>query len=232
MNPISTGSAAWPSLVRELLEAGFLLHGDGADPRAETCRFRHLNPLLDGDSLAFRPAAPESPLTSGTCCAASDPVRKDGGGLARGWTGPLATRAVIKVSAADKARTACGRSPCPRFDSQVTPMLAAFRKGRLERDCVWRGALSGSPSANGMPELHKLTPGARRIAGTTGLQSRGPLSDPTVIEAHVRRHRSNGAMPPTISSPESAGGPRMICQTVAPMAISIRTLTAGINLPP
>lgn len=137
-------------LVRELLEAG-LLHGDvltlGADSLADFAT----EPFLEGDALAFRPAASES-LDLDVLRAASDPVAKDGG--LRVLDGPLG-RAVIKVSAV-KPEHRVVEAPALVFDSQDA-MLAAFREGRLERDCVAVVRFQG-PMANGMPELHKLTP--------------------------------------------------------------------------
>ncbi|MCH8521938.1 phosphogluconate dehydratase [Glycocaulis sp.] len=137
-------------LVRELLEAG-LLHGDvltlGADSLADFAT----EPFLAGDALAFRPAATES-LDRDVLRPASDPVAKDGG--LRVLDGPLG-RAVIKVSAV-KPEHRVVEAPALVFDSQDA-MLAAFREGELERDCVVVVRFQG-PMANGMPELHKLTP--------------------------------------------------------------------------
>jgi phosphogluconate dehydratase len=62
---------------------------------------------------------------------------------------------VIKVSAVPEDRHII-EAPARVFDSQEA-MLAAFKAGEMERDMVvvvrWQG-----PRANGMPELHKLTP--------------------------------------------------------------------------
>lgn len=64
-------------------------------------------------------------------------------------------RAIVKVSAvAPEHRTI--RAPARVFDSQEA-MLEAFRAGKLHGDFV--AVIRGQgPSANGMPELHKLTP--------------------------------------------------------------------------
>ncbi|WP_337877864.1 phosphogluconate dehydratase [Caldimonas sp.] len=64
-------------------------------------------------------------------------------------------RAVIKTSAVPEDRHVV-EAPARVFDSQED-MLAAFNRGELERDVVVVVRFQG-PRANGMPELHKLTP--------------------------------------------------------------------------
>jgi phosphogluconate dehydratase len=64
-------------------------------------------------------------------------------------------RAVIKVSAVPEDRHTV-EAPARIFDSQEA-MQAAFKAGELERDVVVVVRFQG-PQANGMPELHKLTP--------------------------------------------------------------------------
>ena len=64
-------------------------------------------------------------------------------------------RAVIKVSAVPADRHVV-EAPALVFDTQEE-MLAAFEAGELERDFVAVVRFQG-PRANGMPELHKLTP--------------------------------------------------------------------------
>jgi phosphogluconate dehydratase len=62
---------------------------------------------------------------------------------------------VIKVSAVPEDRHVI-EAPARVFDSQ-DELQQAFKAGELDRDVVcvvrWQG-----PRANGMPELHKLTP--------------------------------------------------------------------------
>jgi phosphogluconate dehydratase len=62
---------------------------------------------------------------------------------------------VIKVSAVPDDRHVC-RGPGARV-RQPGSLLAAFNAGELERDVVAVVRFQG-PQANGMPELHKLTP--------------------------------------------------------------------------
>jgi phosphogluconate dehydratase len=64
-------------------------------------------------------------------------------------------RANIKLSAVDRSRWTV-EAPCRVFAEQ-DDVIAAFRAGELERDCVVVVRFQG-PAANGMPELHKLTP--------------------------------------------------------------------------
>jgi phosphogluconate dehydratase len=64
-------------------------------------------------------------------------------------------RAVIKTSAVPDDRHVV-EAPALVFDSQEA-LLAAFKAGTLERDVVAVVRFQG-PAANGMPELHKLTP--------------------------------------------------------------------------
>src|SRR3546814_12583875 len=64
-------------------------------------------------------------------------------------------RAIIKTSAVAEDRWTT-EAPCRIFDDQ-NQVLAAFKAGELERDVVVVVRFQG-PRANGMPELHKLTP--------------------------------------------------------------------------
>jgi phosphogluconate dehydratase len=83
---------------------------------------------------------------------ATDPFSEEGGlKLLAGNCG----RAVIKVSSVPADRWVV-EAPALVFDSQEE-MLAAFAAGALERDFVAVVRFQG-PRANGMPELHKLTP--------------------------------------------------------------------------
>jgi phosphogluconate dehydratase len=137
-------------LIRELLSAGLLYQdvmtvaGRGLEHYAE-------EPWLDQQQLAWRPA----PETSGD----SDILRpfaqafSTTGGL-RLLTGNLG-RAVIKISAV-KAEHQRVEAPALVFNDQEE-VMAAFERGELERDFVAVVRNQG-PRANGMPELHKLTP--------------------------------------------------------------------------
>jgi phosphogluconate dehydratase len=83
---------------------------------------------------------------------AADPFSADGGlKLLKGNLG----RAVIKVSAV-KPEYRVVEAPAIVFDDQDA-LLAAFGRGELTRDFVAVVRFQG-PRANGMPELHRLTP--------------------------------------------------------------------------
>ena len=140
-------------LMRELLSAG-LLHGDvstvlgdsGLEPY--TC-----DPFLndDRDGVIWRPTAEESGNPD-IIRPASDPFSSHGGlQLLKGNLG----NSVIKVSAL-KAPQLKIKAPAVVFNSQ-DDLLDKFKAGELEKDFVAVVRFQG-PQANGMPELHKLTP--------------------------------------------------------------------------
>jgi phosphogluconate dehydratase len=139
-------------VIRELLDAG-LMHADVTTVDVGGLRAFGAHPELtaDGAGVAWRAAADESADTS-VLRRASDPFSHSGGlKLLEGNLG----RAVIKVSAVPVERHVV-EAPAIVFDSQEA-LLAAFKAGELERDFVAVVRFQG-PRANGMPELHKLTP--------------------------------------------------------------------------
>jgi phosphogluconate dehydratase len=136
--------------IRELLDAG-LLHPDIACVHGGDLRRQALEPYLDDLTLRWR-EPPASSLDPGVLRPVADPFDAEGG--LRRLAGNLG-RAIVKVSAvAPELRTI--QAPARVFDSQDA-LLAAFRRDELEGDfiAVVRGQ---GPRANGMPELHKLTP--------------------------------------------------------------------------
>ncbi|MBI1263648.1 MAG: phosphogluconate dehydratase [Alphaproteobacteria bacterium] len=137
-------------LIRELLDAG-LLHRDALTLGAGSLDDFAREPQLEDGALTWR-APPGQSADPDVLRPASDPVAKDGG--LRVLSGRLG-RAVIKVSAVKPQHRAV-TAPAVIFDSQ-DDMLDAFKAGRLERDAVVVVRFQG-PRANGMPELHKLTP--------------------------------------------------------------------------
>jgi phosphogluconate dehydratase len=146
-------------LVRELLGAG-LLHSDVQTIAGLGLEAYTQEPWLSPDGLTWR----EAPLKSGDTNVlrpASDPFSADGGlKLVRGNLG----RAVIKVSAV-KSEHRIVEAPARVFDSQDA-VMKAFERAELARDVVVVVRYQG-PRANGMPELHKLTP------ALASLQSKG-----------------------------------------------------------
>ncbi|WP_433724948.1 phosphogluconate dehydratase [Nocardia sp. CA-129566] len=138
-------------LIGELLDAG-LLHDD-VDTVAGPGLGEHYRdvPMLGDGELAWRTGPSESSDRT-VLRSATDPFAPDGG--LRMLTGSLG-HAVIKVSSVRPEHRVV-RAPARVFDDQEA-FLAAFRAGELHRDLVAVMRFQG-PRANGMPELHKLTP--------------------------------------------------------------------------
>ncbi|MBK6008851.1 phosphogluconate dehydratase [Ramlibacter ginsenosidimutans] len=138
-------------VIRELLDAG-LMHDDALTVREgglrEYTRIPHWGEGRKGLAWADAGASGDDSILR----PAGQPFSRTGG--LKLLTGNLG-RSVIKVSAVPEDRHVI-EAPARIFDSQ-DDLLAAFKAGELERDVVcvvrWQG-----PRANGMPELHKLTP--------------------------------------------------------------------------
>ncbi len=177
-------------VIRELLDSG-LAHRDlltvadgGMDAYAD-------EPLLDGDVLKWQP----SPATSGDdemLRPVSNAFTADGGmRLVQGNLG----RATFKTSAVDPSRYTI-EAPARVFDTQEA-VNAAFKAGELNGDVIVVVRFQG-PRANGMPELHKLTPPL------------GVLQDKGFKVALVTDGRMSGAsgkVPAAIHvTPEALGG--------------------------
>ncbi|MGQ0501088.1 MAG: phosphogluconate dehydratase [Panacagrimonas sp.] len=137
-------------LIRELLAAG-LLHGNIKTASGRGLEAYAEEPVLDGATLAWRAAPAQSHDTS-VLRPVSAPFAADGG--LRCVSGNLG-RAVIKISAV-KPEHRVVEAPAVVFDSQEA-VQAAFKRGELRRNFVAVVRFQG-PRANGMPELHKLTP--------------------------------------------------------------------------
>ncbi|PWG64661.1 phosphogluconate dehydratase [Sediminicurvatus halobius] len=137
-------------LVRELLDAG-LLHEDVLTVAGEGLRRYAEEPWLHDGGVAWR-AAPAASADPEVLRPVSEPFSADGG--LRVLDGNLG-RAVIKVSAV-KPEHRVVEAPARVFEDQQQ-VLDAFRAGELDGDMVAVVRFQG-PRANGMPELHKLTP--------------------------------------------------------------------------
>ena len=123
---------------------------------------------------------------------ASAPFSPEGG--FRILTGNLG-RACIKVSAVERERWVI-EAPARVFDDQLA-VQQAFKAGELERDVIVVVRFQG-PRANGMPELHKLTP----VLGV--LQNRGFR---VALVTDGRMSGASGKVPSAIHcSPEALGG--------------------------
>jgi phosphogluconate dehydratase len=139
-----------PFVIRELLKGG-LLHADVKTVVGESLDAYAQKPTLEGESVAWHdlPPAPGDD----TILRTIDRPFQDEGGF-RILSGNLG-RACIKVSAVDPDRWTI-EAPCRVFSDQGQ-VQAAFKAGELDRDVVVVVRFQG-PRANGMPELHKLTP--------------------------------------------------------------------------
>jgi phosphogluconate dehydratase len=138
-------------LIRELLSEG-LLHDDVRTVIGGGLDAYRQAPKLSADgSIAWV----DGPTTSGdekVLAPASKPFSPEGG--LRVLDGNLG-RAVIKISAV-KPEHQVVEAPAKIFHTQEA-LAAAFKAGELERDFIAVVRFQG-PRANGMPELHKLTP--------------------------------------------------------------------------
>jgi len=137
-------------LIGQLLSVG-LLHADVNTLLGEGLQRYAAEPWLDGGQLAWRAAAASSGDES-VLRPVTNPFTPDGG-LKR-LQGNLG-RAVVKSSAV-KPEHQRVLAPAVVVDSQQA-LSDLFKQGQLERDFVAIVRHQG-PQANGMPELHKLTP--------------------------------------------------------------------------
>jgi phosphogluconate dehydratase len=138
-------------LIGELLDGG-LLHEEVRTVWGSSLSDYRVEAKLDGEGQVRWAAAPSISHDPDVLRPASEPFQATGGlKLLAGNLG----RAVIKVSAVKPERHVV-EAPALVFHSQAE-LLDAFKQGRLARDFVAVVRFQG-PRANGMPELHKLTP--------------------------------------------------------------------------
>ena len=145
-------AAGGPGFVlRELLDSG-CLHGDVMTVAEGGMAAYGRVPQSQADGrLAWRDL-PATPIDDQIVRTAAEPFGESGGlKLLAGNLG----RGVMKVSAVPEDRHVV-EAPAIVFDSQEA-LQQAFKRGELERDFVAVVRFQG-PRANGMPELHKLTP--------------------------------------------------------------------------
>ncbi len=137
-------------VIRELLAAG-LLHRDIMTVAGRDLDDYAREPVMDGEDLIWR----EAPIHSGDetmLRPPATPFLPDGGmRLVSGTLG----RATFKTSAVHEDLWTI-EAPARVFHAQ-DDVAAAFKAGELDRDVVVVVRFQG-PRANGMPELHKLTP--------------------------------------------------------------------------
>jgi phosphogluconate dehydratase len=181
-------------IIRELLDAGFM-HEDVLTVREGGIREYTREPGLadapaDGPRLIWHETGDST--DDSIIRSAAQPFSTTGGlKLLRGNLG----RSVIKVSSVPEDRHVI-EAPARVFDSQDA-LHIAFKAGELDRDVVcvvrWQG-----PQANGMPELHKLTPPLAVIQGK-GFR--------VALVTDGRMSGASGKVPAAIHvSPEAAAG--------------------------
>jgi phosphogluconate dehydratase len=137
-------------LMRELMNKG-LLHTDVATVMGQGLQAYTQEPWLDQGVLAWRDVPAQSADLQ-VLRPVAEPFSADGGlRLLQGNLG----RSVVKVSAV-KPEHRVVRAPAVVVSDQQD-LLALFNAGELERDFIAVVRYQG-PRANGMPELHKLTP--------------------------------------------------------------------------
>ena len=176
-------------VIGELLEAG-LAHRDVLTVSDGDLSNYAREAGLDGEKLAWRNTGPSG--DKAMLRPAADPFQPDGGmRLVQGNLG----RACFKSSAIEKERWTI-EAPCRVFETQKQ-VAEAFKAGELDRDVVVVVRFQG-PRANGMPELHKLTP----PLGV--LQDRGYR---VALVTDGRMSGASGKVPAAIHcTPEALGG--------------------------
>ncbi|MGH3648511.1 MAG: phosphogluconate dehydratase [Micromonosporaceae bacterium] len=178
-------------LLGELLDAG-LLHASARTVAGGDLGSAYRSvPALGHGALVWRDGPVES-RDRNVLRGVADPFAPDGG--LRMLTGNLGN-AVMKVSAVSPEHRTV-RAPARVFTDQ-SEFLAAFQAGDLDRDLIAVMRDQG-PRANGMPELHKLTP----ALGV--LQDRGYA---VALVTDGRMSGASGKVPAAIHlTPEAAAG--------------------------
>jgi phosphogluconate dehydratase len=176
-------------VIRELLDAGFM-HSDVLTVRAGGIREFTQRPVSINGQLGWEKLGASKDET--VVRPAASPFSVTGGlRLLQGNLG----RSVIKVSAVPEACHVI-EAPAQVFNSQEE-LLDAFKAGSMNKDVVcvvrWQG-----PQANGMPELHKLTPPLAVLQGQ-GFK--------VALVTDGRMSGASGKVPAAIHvSPEAASG--------------------------
>jgi len=138
-------------VLRELIDAG-LMHDDVMTILGQSLRAHATEPMFDDAGKVTWKATPKDSGDDTVLRPATNPFSADGGlKLLQGNLG----RSVIKVSAVKHEHRAV-QAPAIVFHSQEA-FMKAFKAGELDKDFVAVLTFQG-PRANGMPELHALTP--------------------------------------------------------------------------
>lgn len=179
-------------VIGSLLDSG-LLHDDVQTVFGRGLSAYRLEPVLENHELVWR-NGPENSGDTDILTDCSNAFDAEGG--IRLLDGNLG-RAIIKVSAVNASHRIV-EAPARIFHDQ-NDVQEAFEAGNLEADAVIVLRFQG-PAANGMPELHKLTP------ALTVLQERGFK---VALVTDGRMSGASGKVPAAIHvTPEAAqGGP-------------------------
>ncbi|APO66452.1 phosphogluconate dehydratase [Rhizobium mongolense] len=138
-------------LIKELLKKG-MLHDDVRTVAGQGLEAYTIDVRLGDNGTVVREPAPEKSHDGKVLASIETPFQSNGGlKMLRGNLG----KAVIKISAVKPDRHII-EAPAIVFHSQQE-LQDAFKEGKLNRDFVAVVRFQG-PKANGMPELHKLTP--------------------------------------------------------------------------
>lgn len=177
-------------VIRELLAAG-LLHRDILTVAGTDLNDYAREAILEGEALVWK-EPPLQSLDEDMLRPAGSPFSADGG--LRLVSGNLG-RAIFKTSAVARERWTVA-APV-RIFSEQKQVVAAFKTGELDRDVIVVVRFQG-PRANGMPELHKLTPALGL------LQDRGFK---VALLTDGRMSGASGTVPAALHlSPEASGG--------------------------
>ena len=177
-------------VIRELIEGGYMYPDVYAVAKGGLREYGKQLTKENG-RLVWKPYPTESGDET-IVRTAAHPFNESGGlRLLKGNLG----RSVVKISAVPEDRHII-EAPAIVFDSQEE-LLQAFDRGELERDFVAVVRFQG-PKANGMPELHKLTP------PLAVLQNKGFM---VAIVTDGRMSGASGKIPAAIHlSPEASAG--------------------------
>ncbi|TAY50598.1 phosphogluconate dehydratase [Rhizobium leguminosarum] len=138
-------------LIKELLKHG-LVHDDVRTVFGQGLQAYTVDARLGENGAVVREASPDKSVDPKVLSSIETPFQANGGlKMLRGNLG----KAVIKISAVKPERHII-EAPAIIFHSQQE-LQDAFKEGKLNRDFIAVVRFQG-PKANGMPELHKLTP--------------------------------------------------------------------------
>ncbi|MGZ2378657.1 phosphogluconate dehydratase [Rhizobium brockwellii] len=138
-------------LIKELLKHG-LVHDDVRTVFGQGLQAYTVDARLGENGAVLREPSPEKSVDPKVLSSIETPFQANGGlKMLRGNLG----KAVIKISAVKPERHII-EAPAIIFHSQQE-LQDAFKEGKLNRDFIAVVRFQG-PKANGMPELHKLTP--------------------------------------------------------------------------